>query len=45
MRDDLMPEKIEINPRLRASAFFAAENFAVKTPRFRQIFNRKSQMK
>jgi hypothetical protein len=30
MRDDLMPEKIEINPFVRASAFFAAENFAVK---------------
>src|SRR5215213_7929342 len=45
MRDDLMSEKIEINPAIRASAFFAAENFAVKLSRFFQILNGKSQMK
>jgi hypothetical protein len=45
MRDDLMAEKIEIDPDLGAAAFFAAQNFAVKFSRFFQILHGKSQMK
>jgi hypothetical protein len=45
MRDDLMPEQIKIDPRVRASAFFAAQYFAVKISRFFQILHGKSQMK
>ena len=45
MRDDLMTVQIEIDPLIRASAFRAAQNAAVKSARFFQIFYGKCQMK
>jgi hypothetical protein len=45
VRDDLMSEKIKVYPFGRASAFFATENFAIKTARFLQVFYGKRQVK
>jgi hypothetical protein len=45
MRDDLVTVQIEIDPGVRASAFRAPQNAAVKGARFFQILHGKSQMK
>jgi hypothetical protein len=41
MGDDLVPEKVEISPRFRASSLLAAEETNVKVTGGGQIVNRK----
>ena len=45
MGDDLMPEKIEIDPVVGTAPFFAAKQFTIKLPGAGQIVHWKGQMK
>jgi hypothetical protein len=44
MRDDLVTEKVEVDPFVRRSAFAASKQVSVERARFGEIANRKCQM-
>ena len=45
MRDDLMPVKIKVDPSLRASALFTAENAAIELAGGVKVIYRKGEVK
>ena len=45
MRDDLMPEQVEIDPRVAAAPFRAAERAAVESTRGSEVVDGKGEVK
>jgi hypothetical protein len=44
MRDDLVPEEVEIDPRIRGAALPAAEQAAIETARFVEVAHGEGEM-